>query len=97
VEGKSILSEVVVDKVMYRRFETVVLYLAYGRTGETYALIGRKIGERGRRRNNFRTLLIPAFLTLRFLCTRLIEPFLLGRGGGSWDGREGEEGDEEEN
>jgi len=42
VEGKGILSEVVVDKVMYRRFETVVLYLAYGRTGKlTLSSAGR--------------------------------------------------------
>jgi len=64
---------------------------------KAHTLIGGKIGGGRGRHNDLRTLLIPVFLPLSLLRTRLIELFLLGRGGDSWDGREGEEGDEEEN
>ena len=67
------------------------------RDAKAHALIGGKLGGGRGRRNDLRTLLIPVFLPLSLLRTRLIELFLLGRGGNSWDGREGEEGDEEEN
>jgi hypothetical protein len=62
---------------------------------KAHALIGGKIGGGWGRRNDLRTLLIPAFLTLRLLRTRLIELFLLGRGGDRRGSREGEEGEEE--
>jgi len=62
---------------------------------KAHTLIGGEIGGGRGRHNDLRTLLIPAFLTLRLLCTRLIELLLLGRGGDSWDGREGEEGNYE--
>ena len=62
---------------------------------EADALIGGKIrGGRGRH-NDLRTLLTETLLPCLLLRSRLVELLLLGRGGDSWDGREGEEGEEE--
>ena len=64
---------------------------------ETNAFIYGKIrGGRGRH-NDLRTLLTETLLPCLLLRSRLIELFLLCRSGDSWDGREGKEGDEEEN
>ena len=57
-------------------------------------IYGKIRGGRGRH-NDLRTLLTETLLTLRLLRPRLVELLLLGRGGDNWDGREGEEGDEE--
>ena len=62
---------------------------------ETNAFIYGKIrGGRGRH-NDLRTLLTETLLPCLLLRSRLVELLLLGRGGDSWDGREGEEGDYE--
>ena len=62
---------------------------------ESNALICGKIRRRGRGDHRLHTLLTETLLTLRLLRPRLVELLLLGRGGDNWDGREGEEGDEE--
>ena len=59
------------------------------------AFICGKIGRRGRGNNRLHTLLTETLLPCLLLRTRLIELFLPSRGGDSWDGREGKEGDEE--
>ena len=62
---------------------------------EADALICGKIRRRGRGNNRLHALLANPLLPLRLLHPRLIELLLLCRSGDSWDGREGEEGDEE--
>ena len=64
---------------------------------ETDALICGKIRRWKRGNNRLHTLLAKPLLPLRLLRSRLIELFLLRRGSKCRDGREGEEGDEEEN
>ena len=59
------------------------------------ALICEKISRRGRGNNRLHTLLAEPLLPCLLLRSRLVELLLLGRGGDSWDGREGEEGDYE--
>ena len=62
---------------------------------ESNALICGKINRRGRWNNRLHTLLTETILPLCLLRSRLIELFLLCRGSDSWDGKEGEDGDEE--
>ena len=62
---------------------------------ESDALICGKIRRWKRGDHRLHALLAKPLLPLRLLYTRLIKVLLLGRGGDSWDGREGEEGDYE--
>ena len=62
---------------------------------EADTLICGKISRGGRGNNRLHALLAEPLLPCLLLRSRLVELLLLCRGGDNWDGREGEEGDEE--